>query len=264
MKSVNLRLCISAILVSTCLGCRRDGAKDATSAADTLLLYCGAGIQLPAAELADTFARMHNIKIETDYAGSELLISRIKLNRRGDLYMPGDKYYIDLAAEEGLVVGGKTICYFVPTILVQKGNPMGIIGLRDLVKPGISLGLGDPRACAIGRKSRKIFAKNNIPWSEVEKNLRYQSLTVNELGGQIQTGSLDAVIIWDAVANYYADHAQMVTIPLEQNIISTVEMGILKFTQNRELAQKFVEFAASERGQAIFKKHNYRVEPPGN
>ena len=76
----------------------------------------------------------------------------------------------------------------------------------DLVKPEIKLGLGDEKACAIGRKCKAIFEKNNISWEDVEKNLKFQSMTVNELGIQIQAKSLDAVIVWDAVAGYYAEH----------------------------------------------------------
>lgn len=244
-----------ALAVGLAAGCGRKAPED-------LMLHCGAGIKPPAEELVETFEREHGVNIATNYAGSEVLISTIKLNRRGDLYMPGDVHYVQQAEKEGLIHSHATVCYFVPTILVQKGNPKGIAGLRDLLKPGVRLGLGDSRACAIGRKTRKIFEKNNVPWTDVEKNLVFQSATVNELGMQIQAKSVDAVIIWDAMATYYAKHGHQVPIPVDQNIISTVAVGVLSFTKNRDLAEQFVAFAASERGQAIFKKHNYRVEPP--
>jgi len=227
-----------------------------------LLLYCGAGIRPPVEELVKTFGQEYDVKIVTDYAGSEVLISKIKLARRGDFYMPGDKHYVDLAAEKGLILYQRSVCYFVPTILVQKGNPKNIHGLEDLLRPGLKLGLGDTKACAIGRKARKIFAKNNIAWEDVEKNLAFQSLTVNGLGMQIQADSLDAVIVWHAIAKYYSAHGTEIPIPVEKNIISTVDIGVLKFTQDRELTEKFVEFIASERGRNIFKKHNYTVDPP--
>ena len=145
---------------------------------------------------------------------------------------------------------------------IQKGNPKKISGLKDLLKDGVKLGLGNARACAIGRKCKKIFAKNNISWDEVEKNLKFQSQTVNELGMQIQAGSLDAVIVWDAIAQYYSEHGQQVDIPVGQNVTSAVNIGILKFTRNGPIAEEFVEFATSPQGQAVFKKHLYRVDPP--
>lgn len=251
---------LTVCFVVLAAGCSRhvgDGARK-----PELLLFVGAGIRPPVDELAELFGKEHGVEVTVDYAGSEVLLNKIKLGKRGDVYMPGDKHYVDQAAEAGLIRSQHSVCYFVPTILVQEGNPQGIHGVADLVRPGVKLGLGDARACAIGRKSRKIFEKNNIPWSGVEKNLKFQSLTVNELGMQIQADSLDAVIVWDAMAAYYDDQGDAVPLPPAHNIISTVDAGVLTFTEHAELAEQFIALARSDRGQAIFERHNYRVHPP--
>jgi molybdate transport system substrate-binding protein len=253
-------LVVIAVLLS---GCKGEKPEKSDAGAKELLLYCGAGIRPPVQQIAETFEREHGVKIVTDYAGSEVLLSKIKLTRQGDLYMPGDEYYVDQAAAEGMILSQKSVCYFVPTILVQKGNPKNIGRLQDLLQPGLKLGLGDARTCAIGRTTKEVFAKNNIAREDVEKNLAFQSLTVNELGMQIQAGSLDAVIVWDAIARYYDEHGTEVPIPADQNVISTVDVGVLTFTKNRSLAEEFVEFAVSNRGQDIFAQHGYRTEPPG-
>ena len=258
------KLTFAAVIVTALLlfGCKAEKPEESDSAAKELLLYCGAGIRPPVQQIAEAFERELGVKVITDYAGSEMLLSKIKLARRGDLYMPGDKHYVEQAATEGMILSQQSVCYFVPTILVRKGNPKNIHGLRDLLADGLKLGLGDARACAIGRKTKQIFAKNNIAWKDVEKNVAFQSLTVNELGMQIQAGSLDAVIVWDAIARYYSEHGTEVPIPVEQNVISTVNIGILTFTKDRSLAGQFVEFAASPQGQSIFKQHNYRTDLP--
>lgn len=257
--------CTAAILSMLFFaGCGGEDSEGAPPAKDDLLLYCGAGIRPPAEELVETFEREHGIRMVVDYAGSEVLLSKINLVKKGDLYLPGDKHYVDQAAKEDMILFRDWVCFFVPTILVQKGNPKGIGGLEDLLAPGIRLGLGDAMACAIGRKTKKIFAKNNIAWERVEANLAYQSLTVNELGMQIQAGSLDAVIVWDAIARYYDGYGEEVPIPVEQNIISTVELGVLSFSENKQAAVDFMAFAQSDRGRGIFEKHNYTVDsPPG-
>jgi molybdate transport system substrate-binding protein len=244
-------------------GCRAKSPKNGDSAgAKELLLFCGAGIRPPVEALIETFGRAHNVEIVTDYAGSEVLLSKIKLSRRGDLYMPGDRYYLEQAAGQGMIILQQPVCYLIPTILVQKGNPRNVCTLHDLLRSGLKVGLGDPNACAIGKKTREILAKNRISWQDIEKNVAFLSLTVDELGMQIQARSLDAVIVWDAVAHYYADYGQEIPIPLENNVISSVDVGVLSFTVNRSLAEEFVEFAASEQARAIFKKHFYRVDPP--
>jgi molybdate transport system substrate-binding protein len=258
------RLTFATVVAAAILlfGCKADKPDESDSAVKELLLYCGAGIRPPVQQIAEAFESEHGVKIVTDYAGSEVLLSKIKLARQGDLYMPGDKHYVEQAAGEGMILSQQSVCYFVPTILVQKGNPKNVRGLRDLLADGLKLGLGDARACAIGRKTRQIFAKNNIAWEAVEKNVAFQSLTVNELGIQIQAGSLDAVIVWDAIARYYGKHGTEVPIPVEENVISTVNIGVLSFTEDRSLAEGFVKFAASQSGQDIFRRHNYRTDPP--
>jgi len=252
----------TVVIIALLFGCEAEKPEESDAAAKELLLYCGAGIRPPVEQMVEAFERQHGVKVVTDYAGSEVLISKIKLTRRGDLYMPGDKHYVEQAAQEGMILSQRSVCYFVPTILVQKGNPKDIRGLQDLLRPGLKLGFGDAKACAIGRKTKQILAKNNIAWGDIEKNLVFQSLTVNELGLQIQAGSLDAVIVWDAIARYYSEHGTEVAIAAEENVISTVNIGVLAFTKDRSLTEKFVEFAVSRRAQDIFKEHNYRTEPP--
>lgn len=237
-------------LIVSCLGCGPEPP----------LLYCGAGIKPPVAELVEQFRREHGVRIVCDYRGSEVLLSSVTLTGKGDLYMPGDVHYVELAEKGGLVASRKTVCYFVPVILVRRGNPKNVRTLEDLTRDDVKVGLGDPQFCAIGRTSSKIFEKNGIPEDNVK--VAFRSPTVNELGNHIELGSLDAVIIWGAVAAYVGDQGEIVRIPAEQNVVSTVAVGVLKSSRHPELAAKFVDFITSERGQEVFRKHHYTTNLP--
>jgi molybdate transport system substrate-binding protein len=228
----------------------------------TLVLYCGAGLRPPVEELVEQFEQQRGITVECDFAGSEVLLGRLKLTRAGDVYLPGDAHYVELARAEGLIEASKPVCYFVPVILVAKGNPQNIRNLTDLVRGDIQIGLGDPEACAIGRVAAKIFAKNAISAEAVEESVTFRSLTVNELGDKVKLGALDAVIVWDATAAYYRDATDVVQIPADQNVISTVPVAALKTSKAPELARQLMDFGASEEGKAVFAKHHYTVEKP--
>jgi len=260
MKRTVLALVLVAVVMSA--SCGKRSPESPPSQTKELLLYCGAGIRPPVDELVEAFRQEYGVKIVIDYAGGEVLLSKIKLTRRGDLYMPGDKYYVEQAANEGMILSHRAVCCWVPTILVQKGNPKKIHGLEDLFQNGVKLGLGDPNACAIGRVTQQILAKNNIAWEDIKEHVAYQSLTVNELGMQIQARALDAVIVWDAIAQYYSQYGDQIPIAALQNVISTVDIGVLAFTEQKELAEKFVDFATGESGRAIFEKYHYRTTVP--
>ncbi len=227
-----------------------------------LLLYCGAGIRPPVDELVRLFEEERGISIKVDYAGSEVLLSKVKLSEKGDLYLPGDRHYVDQAEALGMIAARKRLFFFAPTILVAKGNPREIAGLDDLLDPRIRLGLGDPRSCAIGRKTRKLFALNGISWEKVLRNVTYQAITVTDLGAQIQARSLDAVVVWDATARYFGRHGDEVPIPNDRNIISAVHIGLLAWSEEQAAAMAFIDFAVSERGIDLFRRHNYRTTRP--
>lgn len=228
----------------------------------SLLLYCGAGIRPPVDEIVNAYSAQSGVTVECDYAGSGVLLSRIKLAKTGDLFMPGETDYIEAARKESLVGPGKAVCYLVPVILVKKGNPKGIHGLQDLLRPGVRLGLGNPDACVIGKLSEKIFEKNKIPLDAIKKNQVFSSLTVNEMGIQIKTGQLDAAIVWEATAAEYADAADAIAIPPDRNLFSQVAIGVLESAKDKPLAEEFIAFLAGEKGRAIFAKHRYALTCP--
>lgn len=256
------RIALTLIAASFILFCGCGGDEPGDSGSKELLLYCAAGIRPAAEKAVNEYMRQSGVKIVTDYAGSEVLLSKIKLMRKGDLYLPGDRHYVDQAEAAGFVYVRKPVFYWVPTILVQKGNPKGISGLKDLLRSDVKVGLGDPKSCAIGRSTKQIFEKNDIAWEQVEKNLTFQSQTVNELGMQIQAGALDAVVVWDTMAKYYSEHGDMVEIPAQANIVSSVDVAVLSFSENRQLAEEFVAFLTSEGGQGVFEANNYRTKAP--
>jgi len=227
-----------------------------------LHLYCGAGIRPPVAEAIEAFQKETGCAINADYAGSNVLLSTLRASKRGDLFMPGESEYADSAQELGLITARRDVCFFVPVILVHKGNPKGIRTLADLARPGLRLGLGNPQACAIGQVSARIFEKNKLPLDDIRKNTVVETLTVNELGVQLKTGQLDAAIVWDAIAAYYRDSAEAIPIPREQNVVSRVVIAVLASSKHPDLAKRFMDFLTSEAGQAIFKKHHYTTALP--
>jgi len=247
-----------------CPGCRREneGGQGGSMPKPRLLLYCGAGIRTAVAETVEAFEKKHNVSIEADYAGSNILLSRIKLTERGDLYMPGDIRYVEQAEREGLISSYQNACYFIPVILVRRSNPKNVRGVADFTREGLRVGLGDPEACAIGKVTNEILQRNGINPAEIERNVVFRSLTVNELGVHIKAGRIDATIVWDAIAAQYPDDGEIVLIPKDKNIISTVPIAVLRSSKHPKEAEAFQEFVLSDEGQAIFARHRFTTEAP--
>jgi molybdate transport system substrate-binding protein len=174
--------------------------------------------------------------------------------------MPGAELYVNLAIEKGLALPEtkQIVGYFVPVIFVQKGNPKKIRALQDLTQSGLRIGIGDPRACAVGKKTIKILEKNGL-YQSIKKNIVYKSATVNELGLAIQLKTVDAVILWDANVQHFLSYGEAVPIPVEQNIPSRIPIVLLKASKYPREAQAFINFATSEEGKKILRECGYTV-----
>ncbi|GBC98147.1 Putative binding protein [bacterium HR17] len=222
-----------------------------------LFIYAGAAFRPPLEDMGRAFERRYGVPVRFNFTGSNCLLAQIILTRQGDLYLPGEEFYVRQAEKRGYVLKSAVIGYFVPVILVRKGNPKGVRSLRDLAKPGVKVGLGDPKACAVGEVSEAILRKNGLT-AAVHKNVVLRAATVPELPNALRLGGIDACIVWDAVANYpwVRPAVEIVPIPPEQNVVTTCPMAVLKMTKNRQAAEMFLQFALTE-GQRILRAHKF-------
>ncbi len=258
MRTTRLILPVLAVLIGIGLLWRFFFAD---ASRDELFLYCGAGLRPAVEEIVGMFIEETGMPVRVDYNASSLLLGRMKVSRSGDLFIPGDEYYIDRAAAEGLIEASWPVAEFVPVIMVAKGNPRNIRGFEDLLREGVRMGLADARTAAVGRTARLIFAKNNISKQQIERNLVFESVTVPELATNVELGHLDAAIVWRPVAAR-ASQAEYVEIPPELNVTAPVPVAILSFSERQEQARQFVEFIRSEKSMAVFQRHLY--DPPGS
>jgi len=227
----------------------------------SVTVYAGAGLRPAVDELTEAFEAETGIEVVADYAGSGMQITRVREDKSADLFMPGDVYYVDRLQElSGKVVSRTDVSWFVPVVIVKKGNPRKITTLADFYRDDVTVALGNPRACQVGRISAKILEKNGHRREDL--GTIKESLTVNELGVWVKMGDVDASIVWDAVAANFADAVDVIAIPKEKNVISHVVVGLLSTSQHPDQAQAFIDFITSEAGRAILRKRGYRVDAP--
>ena len=244
--------------VSTVGGTASELTQSAVEKPQSLIVYCGAGMRKPMDEIGPLFEERYGITIYYNYAGSGHLLNQIGLAQMGDVYQPGAMYYFDIAKEKRFIDYEKFVAYHVPVIVVPKGNPANITCLADLTKPGVRVAMGDPKACAIGELGNKILEKNGIK-DAVEKNTIVRGATVNALIVYASRGDVDAAITWRESVLFALDETDVVEIPENENIIKTIPIGVLTFSENKEYAGNFVDFVTSDEGKAIYEKYGFTL-----
>jgi molybdate transport system substrate-binding protein len=151
------------------------------------------------------------------------------------------------------------VSYFVPTIIVARGNPRNVSSLGDFARTDLKVALGNPQACQIGRLCVEMFANVGLDSSTFNAK---ESFTVNELGLWVQMKDVDAAVVWDAVAAGIRDSVDVVEIPEAVNRISTVVCARLKSAPHAKEAERFMQFLTSSTGRRILKEKGYRTERP--
>ena len=231
-------------------------------AAEHLLIYAGAASKPPTEDVVKLFEEKTGTKVYVVFGGSGYVLSQMRLAKQGDLYFPGSSDYMEKAKRGGDVFPEteKIVVYLVPAINVQKGNPHNIRTLKDLTRPGIKVAIGDPETVCVGAYAVEIIEGQLSPEEKAafKKNLLNYTGSCERTATAISLKQVDAVIGWRVFQ--YWDPERIETIPLRASEIPRigyVPIAASKFTQDRALAQRFIDFLLSAEGQGIFAKYHY-------
>jgi molybdate transport system substrate-binding protein len=240
------------VLLMAINGCAQEEPK-------TITAFVGSASKPAMEEAAAAFEKETGIKVYCNFGGSGTLLSQIELSRSGDLYIPGSPDYMVKAEKKDVIdpASVKIIAYLVPVIAVPHGNPKNIQSLADLAQPGIEVGIGNPQAVCVGLYAVEILDYNHI-LGDVSKNIVVHAKSCDDTATLISLKSVDAVIGWDVFHHWDPENIDVVYLAPEQlPRLAYIPGAIIRFTENKQGAQQFLDFLVSSRGQEIFWKWGY-------
>jgi len=216
-----------------------------------ILVYAGAGLRPAIDTLADRFEAETGATVIREYAGSGQLVTRFNASRRGDVLVPGSLVFFDALLDAGDVDTPRPIVAHTPVVGVAKAKAEDVTTFADIAKPGIRVGLGDPKAMALGRTAETILDASGMG-DAIRANTVLRAGTVKQLALYVIQGDVDAAIIGrtDAVLN--PDTIVMHQIPADWYTPEIVAAGVLSTSKDPELAERFAEFLASPDGVGAF------------
>lgn len=227
---------------------------DAWEPRPELVLHAGAMLR-PAIEptIADFEAR-EGVKVTRVYNGCGILVAQMKAGQRPDAYFACDEQFMKDVQE--LYEPATSISLNQLVIVVKKGNPHGVKRLRDLAKPGLRVGVGHEKQCALGALTQETL-KFDGTLNAVMKNVVVQVPAGDMLINQLKAGGLDAAVAYVSNAASSADvlEAYPVDIPCA---IATQPVAVGKESPRRELARRLLAAFASPRSKERFLSEGFR------
>jgi ABC-type molybdate transport system substrate-binding protein len=226
-----------------------------TQAADTLMVYCAAGLKKPVEAIAAKYRDETKVEVQLQYGGTGTLLSQIRVAQRGDLFITADGAGVSDARKFDSIREVLPLLRQHPVIAVRAGNPKGIRGLADLTRDGVKLALANPEAAAIGRTVR---ATLGAQYETLAARATVQKPTVTEIAGDLSLGAVDAAILWDSTVPQFKG-IEAVEVPEFADIVEDASAAVLTACQNSAEALRFARYlAAPEKGGAIFQEHSFK------
>lgn len=231
-----------------------------------LLVFAGAASKPPAEEIGRAFEKKTGVKVNITFGGSGFVLSQMALAKVGDVYFPGSSDFMEIAERKNLVFpeSERNVVYLVPAINVQKGNPKGIRSLKDLTKPGLRVAIANPDAVCVGLYAVEIIERNLAPGEKaaLRRNLVNYTESCEKTATAISLKAADAVLGWRVFRYWDPERIETIPLPAKEIVrIGYIPIAISRFTANRPLAQKFIDYVLSDEGRAVFKKYHYFMTP---
>ncbi len=256
MKRFPLTLALASLTAGFFLSsCGGDGSSRNGGDENSLVMFCAAGMKQPVTAIAEQYEKETGIKVQLQFAGSGTLLSSLEV-APGDIYLAADSSYTDLAREKGLVAETMLVAWMRAGFGVAKGNPKGLSKLAEVKRDDLRIGIGNPDAASVGKFTRKVLEEEGL-WDGFEPEVQFP--TVNELANAIKLGTVDAAILWDAVAHQYPE-IDFVNLPEFEKRKKDITVGVLKKSKRPTEALKFCRYlTARDRGLPIFEEDGYEI-----
>ncbi|MBN2327233.1 MAG: substrate-binding domain-containing protein, partial [Candidatus Omnitrophica bacterium] len=195
---------VAGIVLIAGLAALKNGQRAAQWSDEPLILYCAAGMKNPVAAVVKQYADEYGVAVQVNYGGSGTLLSNLRVAQTGDLYLAADETYIEKARELNLVDESIPLAWIEPVIAVPRGNPKKIGSLADLLREDVQVALANPDAAAVGLATRLVL-ENMGMWEAISGRVKVFKPTVNDIANDLKIGSVDAGVVWDAVAAQYPE-----------------------------------------------------------
>jgi molybdenum ABC transporter molybdate-binding protein len=225
-------------------------AGDPWARTPEIRLLAGAMLR-PAIERTITdFEQREGVRVTRVYNGCGILVAQMRAGDRPDAYFACDQSFMkevnDLFLDAADISGNQLV------ILVHKGNPRAIHGLKDLAQSDLKLGVGHEKQCALGVLTGQTLDFTGLR-AAVMKNVTVQSPTGDLLVNQLRTKSLDAVIAY--ISNAAGAGADLEAIAVDLPCaLATQPVAVGRESQFKQLTARLLESLRGAESKDRFEK----------
>ena len=197
--------------------------------------------------------------------GGSITIGNMRITLKPDVYTAG-KSRTDQMPE--YFSKTEPYAYNRLAIMVQKGNPKKIKGLKDLGRADVRVSMPNPEWEGIGKRIEEAYKmagtetlRKTIMVDKVKDGTTYLTqIHHRQTPMRIMYNQSDAAPVWYSEAFYQMmikHPTDMVEIPASENISATYVAGQMKNAPHVQSARDFMSFLISPAAKAIYRKYGF-------
>lgn len=235
----------------------------------TITFFCGAVNRRAVDAVIEEFSSREGVTVNTVYDGCGTLTGRMRTidgqsQNKGfpDIYMACDLYHLTNVGgwfQDAVQVSSAEIVIAVP-----KGSQK-VSELKDLLKPGIRVSIGQPEQCTIGLLTRNLLQSEGLLEELKQKQSQPGEVVVEKpssalLVPDVLTGHADAAVayITDVLAS--SDKVDIIRIKSELNR-AVQPVGVARTSDHKNLVSRLKQKIAEARSAFETAGFRYQYDP---
>jgi molybdate transport system substrate-binding protein len=250
-------------VAATMVGC---GGSSSPPDGGTLRVLAASSLKEVFPKLAEAFSAANDgAEVEFSFAGSDELATQIREGAKADVYAAASAKYPAALAAEGEV--DVPVPFTTNTLVLA--TPAGATSVPDLAslgRPGVKLVVG-AAGVPVGDYTRKVLsaldASLGASWSaDVMKNVVSEEQSVKGIVAKLQSGDADAGFVYVTDVRAAGDALAQIPIPADASPTATYPIAVVSRSDEKELAQRWIDFVRSAAGQTILADAGFGGAPP--
>ena len=237
-------------------------------------------------DLVETFKQHHpqyqRVFVETLPPGilakqiesGSLVMGNLRIALKPDIFTNGKGSIAELQKQHGWFADTVDYARNPLAILVAKGNPKHIEGLKDLGRMDVRVSMPNPQWEGIAKQIEASYRKaggdaldRTIMDSKVKDGSTYLTrIHHRESPLRVLQNESDAAPVWSTEAYFQQQilhrPVETVAISAEQNVTATYTAARMKDAPHEQAAKEFMAFMASAEAQAIYRKYGFQAPQP--
>ena len=203
-----------------------------------------------------------------------LVMGNLRIAVKPDIFTNGKGSIADLQKEHGWFADTADYARNPLAIMVAKGNPKHVEGLKDLGRPDVRVSMPNPQWEGIAKQIEVSYRQaggdaldRTIMDSKVKDGSTYLTrIHHRESPLRVLQGESDAAPVWSTEAYFQQQimhrPVETITIPADQNVTSTYTAARMKDAPHAQAAKDFLAFMTSTEAQGIYRKYGFQPPQP--